>query len=160
MNGTILPLSFRKRVRERQLETWATAKGDYLQNWMKQAVKLFNEESPELPYILKYYRISDLKNVRQLMSILNHSSIHTGYTGALYEDAQDNGVIDNPDNKDGYGHSIRIVKAWYEGWKLSIKYCDNYEGVNDYSIIEVPDFTNNKDFFKWWYYIKKVAKSN
>jgi hypothetical protein len=57
---------------------------------MKQAVKLFNEENPELPFTLKYYRISDLKDSKQLLAILNHSSIQTGYTGALKEDAQDN----------------------------------------------------------------------
>lgn len=159
VTGYALPLSFRQKVWERQIETWAVEwRGDYLQNWMKQAVKLFNEENPELPYTLKYYRISDLKNSKQLLAILNHSSIQTGYTGALKADAQDNWIIDNNDNKDWYGHSIRFVKATLENNKLEIKYCDNYEGVNEYMIITVPDFKNNKDFFKWGYYIKKVAK--
>ena len=153
-----LPLSFRKKVWERQLETWATSKGDYLQNWMKQAVKLFNEENPELPYTLKYYRIDVLKNVKDLMSVLGHSSIQTGYGGSLKEDAQDNWIIDNNDHKDWYGHAIRIIKAWYEDETLSIKYCDNYEGVNKYTVITIPDFTNSTKWFTWGYYIKKVNK--
>ena len=158
VTGYALPLSFRKDVWERQLETWAVEwKGDYLQNWMKQAVKLFNEENPELPFTLKYYRINDLKNYKQLLAILNHSSIQTGYTGALKEDAQDNWIIDNNDNVKWFGHAVRLIK-WTKESDLEIKYCDNYEGVNKYTVITIPDFLNNKDFFSGWYYIRKVAK--
>ncbi len=159
VTGYALPLSFRKEVWNKQLESGAVEwKWDYISNWMKQAVKLFNEENPELPYTLKYYRITNIKNSKQLLAILNHSSIQTGYTGALKADAQDNWIIDNNDNVDWFGHAIRIVKATLEDNKLEIKYCDNYEGVNEYMIITIPDFKNNKDFFKWGYYIKKINK--
>ena len=158
VTGYALPLSFRQKVWERQIETWAVEwKGDYLQNWMKQAVKLFNEENPELPYMLKYYRINDLKNSKQLLAILSHSSIQTGYTGALKEDAQDNWIIDNNDNVKWFGHAVRLIK-WTKESDLEVKYCDNYEGVNKYTVITIPDFLNNKDFFSGWYYIRKVAK--
>tara|TARA_R110000850_G_scaffold140046_1_gene261338 strand:+ start:459 stop:602 length:144 start_codon:yes stop_codon:yes gene_type:complete len=47
---------------------------------MVQAIKLFNEEFPELPYTFKIVRIRDLKNVEVLKAVLKESSIHTGYT--------------------------------------------------------------------------------
>ena len=154
-----LPLSFRKKVWNNQLETGAKEWfGDTINNWMKQAVKLFNKEFPELPYTLAYYRIDNIKNVVKLLRTLKVSSIQTWYTGALFDDAQEDGIINNPDNRDGAGHCIRIVKAWYD-WKiLKIKYCDNYEGRNKYNVIEVADFLANKDFFTGWYYIRKKFK--
>jgi hypothetical protein len=30
--------------------------------------------------------------------------------------------------------------------------------VNKYTVITIPDFLNNKDFFSGWYYIKKINK--
>ena len=159
VTGYALPLSFRKKVWENQLKTGAKEWfGDTIQNWVKQAVNLFNEEFPELPYKLTYYRISNIKNQIKLLRTLKISSIVTWYSWNLRGDAEDNGVIDNIDNVDGSGHCIRIVKAWYE-WKiLKIKYCDNYEGVNKYNVIEVSNFLSNKDFFTWGYYIKKEPK--
>lgn len=155
-----LPLSFRKDTWARQLKTWAIEWfWDTIQNWVKQSVKQFNEEYPELPFRLEYYRIKNIKNIHQLAYILNNfSSVITWYKGSLYSDAQDNGIIDNIDNPDGNGHCIRIVKIWEENKIPMIKYCDNYEGVNIYNIITVKDFLNNKDFFTGWYYIKKVNK--
>tara|TARA_R110002051_G_C8621007_1_gene483342 strand:+ start:610 stop:744 length:135 start_codon:yes stop_codon:yes gene_type:complete len=44
---------------------------------MKQAVKLFNKEFPELPYTLAYYRIDNIKNVVKLLRTLKVSSIQT-----------------------------------------------------------------------------------
>lgn len=155
-----LPLSFRKSIWERQLKTWAI-KGywDTVLNWVKQAVKQFNEDNPELPYSLAYYRIRNIKNTTHLAYILNeYSSVITWFKGKLYEDSQDNWVIDNTDNPDGTGHCIRIVKVWEENKTALIKYCDNYEWVNKYNVITVKDFLNNKDFFSGWYYLKKVMK--
>ena len=159
-NWTFLPLSFRKKVWERQLETGATEGfGDSLKNWMVQAIKLFNEEFPELPYTFKIVRIRDLKNVDVLKAVLKESSIHTGYTWKLLGDAQDNWVIDEPNNVDWGGHSIRIVKIFTEkDNSVTIKYCDNYEGAHKFNIITVPNFEDNKDFFSGGYYITKVLK--
>ena len=155
-----LPLSFRKDTWARQLKTWAKEWfWDGVWNWVKQAVKQFNEENPELPYFLEYFRISNIKNAHQVAYILNkYSSIVTWYKWALYSDAQDNGIIDNIDNPDGNGHCIRIVKIWEESNVVKIKYCDNYEWVNKFNIITVDDFLNNKDFFSWGYYLKKIMK--
>lgn len=160
INWTMLTLSFRKKAWQRQLETGAIpGRWDYVQNWVKQAVKLFNEEFPELDYYLAYYRIDDLKDFSKVISILNNgSSIVTGYTSSMYADAQDNGRIDNNDNKDGWGHCIRWVKAWVKKGVKYIKYCDNYQGKNPLNVIEVPNIEDNKDFFKWGYYIKKIQK--
>ena len=153
-----LPLSFRKKVWENQLKTWAREKfGDSIINWVKQAVKLFNIENPELPYTLEYYRIRGIKKI-SMLHILNGSSILTWYKGSLLRDAQDNWIIDNIDNPDGWGHSIRIVKGWIEGNDIKMKYCDNYEGVHKYNIIRVNEFNKNKDFFTGGYYIKKRMK--
>lgn len=153
-----LPLDFRKDVWAAQLLT--TAKPwvwDYLQNWIKQAVKLFNEQFPELPYKLEYYRVDDVRSDK-ILKILSTSSILTWYKWSLYSDAQDNWIIDNNDNKNWSWHAIRIVKAWKEWFNICVKYVDNYEWLNKFNVIEVPDLTNNKDFFKWGYYLKKVMK--
>jgi len=112
-----LPLIFRKKVWENQLETWAKEGfWDNLQNGMKQAVKLFNEEYPELDYELEYNRIDDIRG-DEMLDVLELSSILTGYKGKLYWDAQDNWVIDNADNPDGWGHAIRFVKGWKVAWE-------------------------------------------
>lgn len=159
VTGFAMSLSFREKVWDNQLKTGATeGYWDAISNWMKQAVKLFNKEFPELPYKLEYYRISDIRNPITLLRVLAISSIQTGYTGKLKADAQDNGIIDEVDNVDWGGHCIRIVKAWYEGLTLKIKYCDNYEGVNKYNVIEVADFLKNEDFFRGGYYVKKKFK--
>ncbi len=152
VTGFAMSLSFRKQVWKNQLKTGAKKWfGDTLINWMKQAVKLFNKEFPELPYTLEYKRVVNTKNPIMLMRVLNISSIHTGFKGDLFGDSQDNGVIDNVDNPNGSWHAIRIVKAWFEGETLKVKYCDNYEGVNPFNVIEVADFVGNKDFFKGEY---------
>lgn len=154
-----LPKSFREQVWENQLKTWAK-KGfwDTIQNWMKQSVKLFNKEFPELPYFLEYKRLDDVRDVKKIFDVLKVSSISTWYRWSLRKDAEDNWVIDNPDNKDWAGHCIRIVKAWLEWTELCIKYVDNYEWENKYNVITVPDFKNNKDFYKGGYYLRKVYK--
>lgn len=160
-NWTILPLSFRKRVWENQLKTWAVEwVGDTVLNWVKQAVKLFNEENPELSYKLAYYRISNIQDVNKLIEILEGwSSVITWYDGYLRGDAEDNWVIDNSSNKKGLWHCIRIVKAWKKDDIWNIKYCDNYSWVFRYNIITVNDFINNKNFFKGGYYLKKIKRT-
>lgn len=159
VTGYALPLSFREQVWENQLNTWAKEGfGDTIQNGMKQAVKLFNEEFKELPYSLKYYRISNIKDIIKLLRVLKISSIQTWYTWNLRADAEDNWIIDNTNNPNGSGHCIRIVKAWYDGQTLKVKYCDNYEGINKYNVIQIDDFLANSNFFSGGYYIKKVYK--
>ncbi len=159
VTGYALPLSFRKKVWERQLETGAIPwRGDYLQNWVKQAVKLFNEENPELPYKLAYYRVEKVRNIDIMMNVLNESSVVTWYTASFKVDSQDNWIIDNIDNPDGGGHAIRIVKGTRKWKSLTVKYCDNYEGILKYNIIEIPSFEKNQDFFWGGYYIKKINK--
>lgn len=157
--NSVLPLSFRKETWERQKQTWAVEWfWDTVLNWVKQAVKQFNEENPELPFTLEFYRIKDIKNVYHLAFILNnHSSVVTWYKWNLRPDAEDNWVIDNIDNSGDNWHCIRIVKVW-DKQSPKIKYCDNYEWVVKYNVIEVKDFLNNKDFFTGWYYIKKINK--
>lgn len=156
VTGAPLPLSFRKQVWENQIKTGAVNwRWDYAKNGIKQAVKLFNEEFPELPYKLGYYRIDNIRDYNKVAQILNWgSSILTGYKWSLYSDAQDNGVIDNNDNPNWGGHIIRIVKIDGD----EIKYVDNYEWVNKYNVITVKDLKNNRDFFRWGYYIKKLDK--
>lgn len=161
VTGFMLPLSFRKKVWEKQLETGAIEwKWDYTQNGMKQAVKLFNEEFTEYPYKLEYYRNTNIKNKMVLDYILSDvkSSLLCSYGWSLYNDAQDNWVVNNTDNKDWFGHAVRIVKSYMEDWKWKVVYCDNYEWVNKYTTIIVDDFKNNKDFRPAFYYIKKVKK--
>lgn len=161
VTGFMLPLSFRKKVWEKQLETWAVeGKWDYTQNGMKQAVKLFNEDFPEYPYKLEYYRNTNIKNKMVVDYILSNvwSSLLCSYGWSLYKDAQDNWVINNTDNKDWFGHAVRIVKSYVEKWVWKIKYCDNYEWVNEFTVIEVEDFLKNKDFRSAFYYIKQVKK--
>lgn len=151
-------LTNRQSVWNKQLLTWAKEwYWDSILNWVKQAVKDFNKDNPELPFTLEYFRIENIKS-DALFEVLKQSSIITGYRGRLRSDAEDNWIIDNPDHDWENGHSIRLIKAWLENWKKKIKYCENYEWVYVYNIITVPDFDNNKDFFKWWYYIKKVFK--
>ena len=153
-----LPLSFRRTVWQNQLNTWAKEwMWDYVQNWMKQAVKLFNEEFKELPFKLEYFRIEDIRK-DEIFNVLKNSSILTWYRGSLFSDSQDNWVIDNTDNSWNWWHAIRIVKAWKEWDNIYVKYVDNYEWKNKYNVIKVLELNNNKDFFKWWYYIKKVNK--
>jgi len=159
MNGTILPLSFRREVWENQLKTWAVEGfGDSVLNWIKQAVKLFNSNTPELNYYLEYFRIANIKDFNMLVNALSHSSVITGFKGSLYKDSQDNGIIDVDDNAGNNGHCIRIVKVWLNDEdETMIKYCDNYAGVNKMNVITV-NLTKNKDFFSGGYYLKKVNK--
>ena len=154
----ILPLCFRKKVWERQLETWATEKGDYTQNGVKQAVKLFNEEFPELEYKLQYFRTTMAKTSSVRNFILEKgSSIVMTFKGSLYADWQDNWIIDNPNNSGNGGHVISVVRNYKEETIMD-KYADNYQWVNEKNIIAVPELDNNKNFYQVWYYLKKVAK--
>lgn len=157
----ILPLSFRKKVWERQLKTWAVpGKWDYTQNWVKQAVKLFNEivdqEYPEYWKKLEYFR-TNIDNYLIRETILkNWSPIVLSYKGSLYSDSQDNGIIDNQDNKDWWGHVVTDVRILKENWVVKDKYCDNYNGVHEKNIITVPNFDDNKDFYSIGYYLKSI----
>lgn len=154
----ILPLCFRKKVWERQLETWATEKWDYTQNWVKQSVRLFNEEFPELNYKLQYFRLKQAKTSSVRNFILEKgSSIVMTYKGSLGSDAQDNWIIDNPNNTWSGGHVVSIVRNYKEDTIMD-KYADNYEGVHKKNIIVVPDLDNNKNFYSAGYYIKKILK--
>lgn len=156
----VLPLSFRKKVWERQLQTGAKEGfGDYTQNGVKQAVKLFNEivekEYPELGYKLEYFRTRiDDALIRDYI-LKEWSPIVLTYKWSLFSDAQDNGIIDNEDNVGNGGHVVTGVKIYKENDIVKDKYVDNYQGVNEKNIITVPNFDNNKDFYPTGYYLKK-----
>lgn len=151
--GHKFSLSFIKAVFERQKKTtfkeWVW---DYFSNWIKQAVKEYNAIA-QIEDQLEYARIPlTEENIKKVID--SGSWAMCGYKWRLYQDAQDNWVIDNPDNPNGGGHCIRIVKYFYFKGVFHIKYVDNYEGVNHYNIITVPDIEKNKDFFKGLYYVR------
>lgn len=157
VTNIILPLSFREKVWKKQLETGAVPwVWDYFQNWMKQAVKLFNEEYwKHLDYELEYIKFKI--TTHNIMKVLDSwSSFFFWIKAQWFNDSQDNWIIDNPDNKDWWGHAIRWVK--YTKSIDELKYCDNYEWVNEYNIVTIPNFSKNKDLFEYGYYIRKNKK--
>lgn len=149
-----LSQDFIKKVLERQKKTWFRSWiWDKFSNWIKQAIKEHNA-NPDIENWLEYFRVKlTEENIKSVISGV-WSSIVAWYKGSLRADAEDNGIIDNIDNRDGYWHCIRIVKWFYEDNKFKIKYIDNYYWVVKHNIITVDDFLANKDFFKYWYFVK------
>lgn len=150
-----LSKDFIQRVFNRQLETWFIKwVWDYFYNWIKQACKELNS-SRDIENWVEYFQVElTEENIKSVITWI-WSSIVAGYKWALRADAEDNGKIDNPDNKNGGGHCVRIAKWFYnEKDQFCIKYIDNYYWVNKYNIITIEDFMKNKDFFKYGYYIK------
>lgn len=151
------PLFIQQLIWDNQLKTWAK-KGfwDTFLNWVKQATKIFNLiYSPVVWYKLEYLRATNL-NLETISEILKTSSIITWYYWVKQSDAQDNWVVDILDNNWTAWHCIRLVKLFKDDWIWNVKYCDNYDWVQTYNIITIKDFMNNKDFYKAWYYLKKI----
>lgn len=155
-----LTINFIEKVFNRQKDTtfvpWVW---DYFSNWIKQACKEWNASS-NIENWIEYFRIELTEE--KIKSIITGvwSSIVAWYTWSLRADAEDNGYIDNPDNKDWGGHCIRIWKWFYNDKnEFCIKYIDNYKGVVKYNIITIEEFNKNKDFYPYGYYIQPKKES-